>query len=293
MSELYLKLSEIFSTLEEMTGLEVCVYPTRHSRTMRGSGVNLLPHSYLSHFGEFCRIIKANRTGAGCGGYDSVKTVEKSAQVGKPFVNICHAGLGEVIFPVYGYSKTHIATVFIGQVILDETDEQGFPGILDRIKHLGVDETNLQKAFHRLPRMSREELLRIGKLTDLALRGLGEELDFEAFEHREMLKHYPQINLALQILKETGHSITEAELAEKVKLSQAYFSRLFKKVVKCGFQEYLNRQQIQQATSLLHKTSLSVSEISEKCGFSRQSYFTRKFKSHTGMTPSEFRKRKL
>lgn len=261
MSELYLKLSELFSTIEEMTGLEVCVYPSKKTRTMRGSGVNLLPHSYLSHFGEFCRIVKTNRTGKGCAGYDSGQTVDKSHRIGKPFVNICHAGLGEVIFPVYGYNKMHIASVFIGQVIIEEIDEQGFPEILRRVKHLGVDENKLLTAFHKLPRMNREELLRIGKLADLALRGLGEEMDFEAFEHREMLKHYPQINHALQILRDTGYSITEAELADKVKLSQAYFSRLFKKVVKCGFQDYLNNQQIVNASNLLHKTEIGRAHV--------------------------------
>jgi len=290
--EFYDELAALFATIEETTGLEVCIYPSEGARILQESGVNRLPHSFFSHFGDFCRIVKANRTGRGCGGHDSLVTVGKSAGIGRPFVNICHAGLGEVVFPMYGYNNLHIASVFIGQAITDEIDAKGFPEIVRRVCDLGVDEKKLRAAYDRLPRMSREKLLRIGTMADLAVRGLGALLDFEVFEHQIMLNQYPAMRRALRMIADSKGNISEGEMADALNLHQSYLSRLFKKVMKCGFKSYVTRRRIQQAKVMLHHTGSSVMNISGRCGFARQSYFTRKFRNVTGMTPSEYRRSK-
>ena len=45
------------------------------------------------------------------------------------------------------------------------------------------------------------------------------------------------------------------------------------------------------AKRLLVETNNSVSLIAEKCGYENDSYFMRQFKSHIGITPSEYRKK--
>ncbi len=284
------KLLELFSTLEELTGLDICVYPSDETYALRGCGIFLLPHSYHRHYGDFCRIVKTNKTGLGCGGHDIRLTRKKSAEIGEPFVNTCHAGLTEVIIPVYGMENNHIATVFIGQVILHEDDTLGFPHIMNKVAPLGVDNVKLLAAYNKLPRMSREKLLKIGRLADLAFKGLGDNIDLGSFENIEMLKHYPQISRAVKYIVEKNHNVQEAEVAETVNLTPAYFSRLFKKVMHCNFQNYLAERRINHAKTLLHHTRLPISEITEKCGFSQQSYFTRRFKEATGTTPTRYRK---
>ncbi len=290
--EFYCELAELFATIEEVSGLEVCIYPSENARALYSSGARRLPHSFFSHSGNFCRIVKANRTGRGCRGHDSHLTVKKSADIGKPFVNICHAGLGEVVFPIYDYNKLHLATVFIGQVITDEIDAKGFPEIIRRVLDLGVDEKKLKAAYQHLPRMSPEKLLRIGKMADLAVRGLGIILDFEIFEHQVMLNQYPAIRKVLRILADGKRNVSEKEIAESLNLHQSYLSRLFKKVMKCKFQTYVSRRRMQMAKNMLHHTKTPIMQISESCGFVRQSYFTRQFKKITGMTPSEYRRYK-
>ena len=290
MDDLNKNLMELFSTVEEITGLEICVFLSEQSRMFRGGGMFFLPHTYSSHFGEFCRIVKSNRSGRGCGSYDKNMLVAKSAEVGGPFVNICHAGLGEVIIPVYGLDGSHVASVFIGQVIFDEIDTKGFAEIMRRVKSLGVDENKLKKAYLKLPRMSREKLLRIGKMVDLALRSLGPDLDFGTLESRELLKRHPQIARALEIISTKKFNVSEAELAEATGISTAYFSRLFKKVMKCKFQNYVNNKRLDLSRMLLHHTKLTIMEIADQCGFCQQSYFTQKFREVLGMTPSQYRK---
>lgn len=52
--------------------------------------------------------------------------------------------------------------------------------------------------------------------------------------------------------------------------------------------EYVDQLKIKEAKKLLHSQKLSVTEISEKLGFSSIHYFCRHFKKHTGMSPSEY-----
>jgi len=289
LKEFYNELMKLLATIEETIGLEICIYPSENSTMLQEVGINALPHSFFSHFGDFCRIVKANRTGQGCGGHDNRTIVRKSADIGKPFVNICHAGLSEVIFPVYGYNNIHIASVFIGQAI---TDDKGFSEIIRRVRDLGVDEEKLKSAYNQLPRISREKLLRIGKMADLAVKGMGIPIDFETSEHQAILQHYPAIRQTLRLIADRSWNISESEIAEKLNLHQSYVSRLFKKVMKCNFQSYIIRHRIGQAKAMLHHTDFSIMNIANYCGFTRQSYFTRQFKKITGMTPSEYRKPK-
>ena len=54
-------------------------------------------------------------------------------------------------------------------------------------------------------------------------------------------------------------------------------------------QQHLHHALIEQAKLLLLSTSLTVSETAFQLGFDYPHYFTRLFKSKTGLTPAAFR----
>lgn len=54
--------------------------------------------------------------------------------------------------------------------------------------------------------------------------------------------------------------------------------------------QYITRQKIEKAKDLLAATSGSVSEIADQLGFGDLFYFSRQFKKHAGLAPTEFRK---
>lgn len=57
--------------------------------------------------------------------------------------------------------------------------------------------------------------------------------------------------------------------------------------------EYIDQLKIKEAKKLLQAQKPSVTEISEKLGFSSIHYFCRHFKKNTGMSPSEYAKGKV
>jgi AraC-like DNA-binding protein len=88
------------------------------------------------------------------------------------------------------------------------------------------------------------------------------------------------------------NSLTLDNVASHVHLNPSYFSSLFKKEMGLSFSSYLNHVRIEHGKKLLETTDYSILRIALEVGFEEQSYFTKVFKSITGQTPKEY-KRKL
>lgn len=86
--------------------------------------------------------------------------------------------------------------------------------------------------------------------------------------------------------------ISLEKCAELVGSSYTYLSREFKKETGMRFVEYLNRQRINKAKSLLIRNDISMKEIVELSGFRNYNYFFKVFKESEGTTPSEFAAKK-
>jgi YesN/AraC family two-component response regulator len=54
--------------------------------------------------------------------------------------------------------------------------------------------------------------------------------------------------------------------------------------------QYIVSKRIGMAKNLLITSNLSLYKISEEIGYDNQLYFSRLFKKHSGITPSEYRK---
>ena len=86
-----------------------------------------------------------------------------------------------------------------------------------------------------------------------------------------------------------AEEITLADVANEIHLNASYLSTLFKQVTGVSFKEYLNKIRIEEAQRLLLNTDYPIMHIAISCGFSDQSYFTKVFKKHTGLTPKQYR----
>ncbi len=78
-------------------------------------------------------------------------------------------------------------------------------------------------------------------------------------------------------------------LADKMCLSPNYLSDLLKRETGMNAQDRIHYYLIEEAKNLLLSSNKSVSELAFSLGFEYPQYFSRLFKSKTGMTPIEFR----
>ena len=81
------------------------------------------------------------------------------------------------------------------------------------------------------------------------------------------------------------------KLAHESGLHPTYFHKLFTAAFHRTPAQQLMWYRIRAATQLLLADELSISEISDRCGFSTPNYFCYKFREMTHQSPSEFRKR--
>lgn len=88
-----------------------------------------------------------------------------------------------------------------------------------------------------------------------------------------------------------GESIKLKELADTVNMSEEHFCRFFKQLVKKSPVEYVNYYRMQKAALLLESTDKKILEVALLVGFEHLSYFITVFKSYSGVTPSQYRKR--
>lgn len=81
------------------------------------------------------------------------------------------------------------------------------------------------------------------------------------------------------------------KVSEQVMFSESYVKQVFRRETGEVFKDYVIRLRLEKARELLEKSSMSIREISEMCGYKNQRYFASSFKLHYGISPSEFREK--
>ena len=88
-------------------------------------------------------------------------------------------------------------------------------------------------------------------------------------------------------------SLTNETIAAHFHYHPYYISNLMKKHTGKTLHQYLLNYRIRYAKNLLITTDTDIGTIAWKCGFNTSAYFIKIFKSHTGLTPGEYRKKNM
>jgi len=89
--------------------------------------------------------------------------------------------------------------------------------------------------------------------------------------------------------KNYSENITLARISELIYASPNYFCEMFKNQTGESFLDYLTRVRIEKAKALLKDMKIKTYEVSSMVGYEDAGYFSKVFKKHIGITPSEYR----
>jgi AraC-like DNA-binding protein len=158
------------------------------------------------------------------------------------------------------------------------------------------DEEGLERLFQKLIRHYREDSVTsalmqratlleiIGFYIEGAMKNKSGAFALAASSDAE------KIDLLLKYIEQhLHHNITVAELAELVHFHPNYLIRYFREMVGSSPIQYINQLRVEKAKQLLTAGDLPVSEVARAVGLELY-YFSRLFKSHTGLSPSGFRR---
>jgi len=87
--------------------------------------------------------------------------------------------------------------------------------------------------------------------------------------------------------------LTVLEMAQTLDLSPAHFARLFRKSTGETPHEFVLRQRIERAKTMLRQAQMRVLDVGVACGFKTQQHFARVFRQLCGASPTEYRRQFL
>lgn len=102
-----------------------------------------------------------------------------------------------------------------------------------------------------------------------------------------------RISDIVHYINENYNSIGDVEsIAREFYISKYYLCRLFKKSLGISLISYLNTIKIRNACRMIKEGSTNLTEVAMRCGFNSSSYFCKVFNKETGMSPTDYRRRK-
>ncbi|MDH8702671.1 AraC family transcriptional activator of pobA [Dysgonomonadaceae bacterium PH5-43] len=110
-------------------------------------------------------------------------------------------------------------------------------------------------------------------------------------KEKRCLSHQEQVfrNFTISLVKNIKEHRRVEFYAEEACLTPKYFSKIIKNRSGKLPSEWIAERTVMLIKFLLDNTSKSIQEISHELNFPNQSFFTRYFKGHTGVTPTEYR----
>lgn len=178
---------------------------------------------------------------------------------------------------------------FTGSAVEELLDRYGMPRE-ERVFFTGVS-ADYQQLFNQMIRELQLRRANFEELLNLNLRHVflminrfikeGNELDTDSLNEVERAIHY--------FNESYNKAISVKEYAASRHISDCWFGRIFKKVTKSTPMQYIISLRMTSAKSLLENTSQSIIRIARSVGYDDAYYFSKLFKKHIGLSPTEYR----
>ena len=168
----------------------------------------------------------------------------------------------------------------------EEARVAGFEAPLDRLiflEDMAAESEGLQKLHDLFVSGMGEYRARASALVKLLLLKIAEAADEDALPTRliESLDEYIRENAC--------DDISNTEVGAIFGYHPFYISQILKKKLGMTLRQYIISYRLRRAAQMLRETGKTIGEISEECGFSDASYFTKSFRAAFGISPKDYR----
>lgn len=199
-----------------------------------------------------------------------------------------------------GYPFDSVYECLVFDLALLDRKKEGFLPILSDVSDLEfknyIDpiDRDIHKTLDELFSVAREK----GEYYELNAVGLLYKLLFELFRGGYISKGSGRavsrgVRTAIAAIKwieeHNAEEITLSALSGSLGISEKYLCRLFREYTSKTVMEYVIESRIAGACRLMKE--MNITEAAFSSGFNDLSYFSKTFKKHKGMTPSEYRRK--
>ena len=240
--------------------------------------------TYPSGQCAFCELIRSSPTGYTLCKQCDFKAFDTALKDLPPHVYRCHAGLLEVVAPVYDGNML-VGFVMAGQGRALGSEKSQWAEILMNCRMLPLDFDALYKEFLKLPPVSEEAMRAAARMVSLCI----------AYSYKSRLPDSGRNGFCArlqQYIEEnypTPENMSLSTMSKTFGISNSTICHLCKKELGVTVAQLIRRCRVNAAKNLLMTTGVSISEIAFMVGIPDFNYFTKIFKSETGFTPSGYR----
>ncbi len=240
---------------------------------------------YPSTKNTFCSLLAEDEYWAKkCYDCDRIN-IEKCSKTGKTSEYFCHLGLFEAVTPIYD-SNGILGYVMFGQVLVegDETEKikKDLKGRFDKNGFAGMNE-----AIDNIPVKSSAELAACVTVLQ-AITSYMLSNQWVVPRRSEFIRRMDKF-----IENNLEKNISVDDICAEFHIRRTRLYSIAKSYLGCSIAMYIRKQRINHAIRLLEETDERISSIAYKVGFSDYGHFSRVFKTLTGKSATDYRRRSV
>ena len=267
------ELRRLISNLYTLTGIRTTVYNPEGRTVCQNAGQQ-----------SFCQCILADPEGARRCRKCNLRELEKAAQTGEIRIFRCHAGVCVAMVPIR-IDGIPLACLSFGQFLDKSSIDRQWQNARRNLSGCGADLVRIEQHYRALPTCSEKEVEAYAEI----LKAVGSYIHMSGLMEQVQLSDAQRIELYLE--RHYKEKITLSSICEALEISRTKLCTLARELSGGKTLSHLIAQRrVDSAKVLLAKTDESISAIAEEVGIPDYNYFTKVFRTVTGMTPSAFRK---
>ena len=148
------------------------------------------------------------------------------------------------------------------------------------------------RGMHLVPGADLRDVQQLKNLLEVFLldisMGTDQKDGLTSYSRQEQLYEQQMEHLTTFLMENIDQNLSLKQMEDALWLSESSLRRLVQRCKGCGPVAYFQELKIREAKRLIQTTSLSITEISERLGFSTIHYFSRLFHNKTGMSPTDY-----
>ena len=254
----------IIDDICSITDMSICINDTKYNEI----------YSHETQNDTFCHMITKTKVGELKCNHSDRDMLERCTKEKRPVSHVCHAGVLDTVVPILknGFVAGYI---MLGRVRLKKDPEE-----IKELLRWAKDPEEIAKHYENLTYLSQTQLDALIHLISHILFENAVEIDYDEF-----------INYATDYIENNiAQDLSVKNLCKTLHVSKNILYKKFDDFYGCTVNEYITKRRLQKAERMLRDTKKNIAAISEEVGFCNYTYFSKLFRSYTGLTPSEYRK---
>ena len=266
-----MQLEDILKQFNVITDLKVTVFDDSH---------NVLAEYPKTHC-TFCSYINSTLAGKELCEHSNWSAFDKCKRNKKTFIYKCHAGLVEVVVPLFKNEQI-IGYCMFGQIINTSYNED-IKHKLKSISHI-VDYDTAVELLNSVSQHSIDKIKAEIKILEVCCMYfiLGKMINIK----EDLLSNKIMKYIEEHALKKFSVS----DLCRHLNVSRTQVYNIFNQTNKLGVMEYVRNIRLKKSIDLLNDGSYSIKEIAYMTGFNDSNHFIKTFKKKYNCSPKQYQK---